>query len=443
MGGSRGELDFLFCFSHPPPCYSFLCCIFVIDMDYKVYAPERVICEVNLPASKSVSNRALIINALSGQGASIANVARCDDTDAMVAALADTTAASVNIGAAGTAMRFLTAYFSVQEGREVLLDGSERMRHRPIRILVDALRSCGADIEYAGEDGFPPLLIKGKKLKAKTLAIRGNVSSQYISAILMISPMIEGLERVSLVEEVISRPYIDMTLSLMSQYGVKTYWEGNDVVLESGAKYSPTEFLVENDWSASSYWFQIQSLLPQSRITLRGLFRDSTQGDAAVSALFEPFGVKCNWCGAYLDLRVDDTALTDRLVADLLENPDLAQTIVVTACVLDIPFHITGLQTLKIKETDRIEALRTQLLKMGYVLTVGEDLSLSWDGTKHEPSQVIDIATFDDHRMAMAFAPAAARFPGIIIRDVEVVSKSYPEYWNHLRSAGFKLEEVR
>lgn len=411
-------------------------------MDYRVFAPEKVVYEVGLPASKSVSNRALIINALSKSKANITNVARCDDTDAMVAALSDMTATEVNIGAAGTAMRFLTAYFSVQEGREVLLDGSERMRHRPIKILVEALRLCGADIEYIGEEGFPPLLIKGKRLKSKVVRIPGNVSSQYISAILMVAPLIGGLERVSLVQEVISRPYIDMTLELMRQYGVKTHWEDNDIVLETGSGYTPTDFLVENDWSAASYWFQIQSLLPKSRVSLCGLFPVSTQGDSALAGLFEPMGVACNWCGANLDLRVDASAVVQKLEMNLIENPDLAQTIVVTACLLDIPFHIEGLQTLKIKETDRIEALRTQLLKMGYPLTVGDDLSLSWDGTKCVAEETIEISTFDDHRMAMAFAPVAVKFPGIVIKNAEVVSKSYPEYWNHLRAAGFKLEEV-
>lgn len=412
-------------------------------MDYRVKAPGRVVKEVNLPASKSISNRVLIINSLAGRHSSVSNVAKCDDTDAMVMALANVDSAVINIGAAGTAMRFLTGYFSVQEGREVLLDGSERMRHRPIKILVEALRSCGADIEYVGEEGFPPIKIRGRRLSAKSLSIPGNVSSQYISSLLMISPLIDGLERVQLTDAVISRPYIDMTLSLMTQFGVRTYWDGNDILFERGTMYKPVEFVVENDWSAASYWFQIQSLLEDSRITLRGLFADSTQGDSALARLFEYFGVKSNWCGRYLDLRTEQKSREEVLEMNLIETPDLAQTIIVTACLLDRPFHITGLQTLKIKETDRIEALRTQLLKLGYVLTIGDDLSMSWDGTKCEPEQEIRIDTFDDHRMAMAFAPAAVKFPGIIINNVEVVSKSYPDYWVHLKNAGFMYEEVK
>ena len=418
------------------------CTIFAI-MDYKVFAPGRVACEVGLPASKSISNRVLIINALAGGDSAVTNVAKCDDTDAMVNALSQKDATQVNIGAAGTAMRFLTGYYAVQEGRTVVLDGSERMRHRPIKILVDALRSCGAQIEYAGEEGFPPLKISGTKLRATEIAIPGNVSSQYISSLLMISPLIEGMERVKLTGDVISRPYIDMTLSLMAQFGVRTYWEGNDVVLEKGAKYAPLAFVVENDWSAASYWFQIQALLADSDIKLAGLFEESTQGDSALARLFEPLGVNCSWSGESLALSAGGVKENAVLEMDLIENPDLAQTIIVTACVLDQPFHITGLQTLKIKETDRIEALRTQLLKMGYVLNVGEDLSMSWDGTKCAAHDEIRIDTFDDHRMAMAFAPAAVKFPGIIINNAEVVSKSYPEYWAHLKNAGFVLEEVK
>ena len=229
----------------------------------------------------------------------------------------------------------------------------------------------------------------------------------------------------------------------MSQFGVKTHWEGNDVVLEEGAKYIPLDFVVENDWSAASYWFQIEALLKDSSIKLVGLFDESTQGDSALARLFVPMGVTNVWNGSLLELGANDSLQSGVLEMDLIENPDLAQTIIVTACMLGIPFHITGLQTLKIKETDRIEALRTQLLKMGYVLTVGADLSMSWDGTMCVSDEEIRIDTFDDHRMAMAFAPAAVKFPGIIINNAEVVSKSYPEYWEHLKAAGFILEEVK
>ena len=392
-------------------------------MDYRIFAPDKIVMEVELPASKSISNRMLILNALCG--GELHNVARCDDTDAMRRALAtDTTAsgavATVNIGAAGTAMRFLTAYYATLEGSTVILDGTERMRHRPIALLVDALRRCGADIEYAGEEGFPPLRITGRKLSASHIEIAGNVSSQYISALLMVAPLM-GCRTVTLTGEIISLPYITMTLTLMRLMGVDCVMNGNNISIPADAHYVPCDFTVENDWSAASYWLEMQSLLPQSRITLKGLHSESAQGDSAVAGIFSRMGG------------------TAPIILDLKETPDLAQTIVVTACLLGCHFHITGLRTLRIKETDRIDALCTQLRRLGYIITAGDDFSLSWNGERCAPEPEPHISTFDDHRMAMAFAPAAVLFPGIVIDDVEVVSKSYPDFWRHLEAAGFTL----
>ena len=392
-------------------------------MDYKIFAPDKIEMEVDLPASKSISNRMLILNALCG--GELHNIARCDDTDAMRRALATDTTASgtvvtVNIGAAGTAMRFLTAYYATLEGSEVILDGTERMRHRPIALLVDALRRCGADIEYAGEEGFPPLHITGRKLSASHIEIAGNVSSQYISALLMVAPLM-GCREVTLTGEIISLPYITMTLTLMRLMGVDCTMSGATISIPADAHYVPCNFTVENDWSAASYWLELQSLLPQSRITLNGLHTESAQGDSAVAGIFSRMGG------------------TAPIILDLKETPDLAQTIVVTACLLGCHFHITGLQTLRIKETDRIDALCTQLRRLGYVITAGDDFSLSWNGERCAPEPEPHISTFDDHRMAMAFAPAAVLFPGIVIDDVEVVSKSYPDFWRHLEAAGFTL----
>lgn len=392
-------------------------------MDYRIFAPDKIVMEVELPASKSISNRMLILNALCG--GELHNVARCDDTDAMRRALAtDTTAsgavATVNIGAAGTAMRFLTAYYATLEGSTVILDGTERMRHRPIALLVDALRRCGADIEYAGEEGFPPLRITGRKLSASHIEIAGNVSSQYISALLMVAPLM-GCRTVTLTGEIISLPYITMTLTLMRLMGVDCVMNGNNISIPADAHYVPCDFTVENDWSAASYWLEMQSLLPESRITLKGLHSESAQGDSAVAGIFSQMGG------------------TAPIILDLKETPDLAQTIVVTACLLGRHFHITGLRTLRIKETDRIDALCTQLRRLGYIITAGDDFSLSWNGERCAPEPEPHISTFDDHRMAMAFAPAAVLFPGIVIDDVEVVSKSYPDFWRHLEAAGFTL----
>ena len=392
-------------------------------MDYRIFAPDKIVMEVELPASKSISNRMLILNALCG--GELHNVARCDDTDAMRRALAtDTTAsgavATVNIGAAGTAMRFLTAYYATLEGSTVILDGTERMRHRPIALLVDALRRCGADVECAGEEGFPPLRITGRKLSASHIEIAGNVSSQYISALLMVAPLM-GCRTVTLTGEIISLPYITMTLTLMRLMGVDCVMNGNNISIPADAHYVPCDFTVENDWSAASYWLEMQSLLPESRITLKGLHSESAQGDSAVAGIFSQMGG------------------TAPIILDLKETPDLAQTIVVTACLLGRHFHITGLRTLRIKETDRIDALCTQLRRLGYIITAGDDFSLSWNGERCAPEPEPHISTFDDHRMAMAFAPAAVLFPGIVIDDVEVVSKSYPDFWRHLEAAGFTL----
>ena len=392
-------------------------------MDYRIFAPDKIVMEVELPASKSISNRMLILNALCG--GELHNVARCDDTDAMRRALATNTTASgavatVNIGAAGTAMRFLTAYYATLEGSTVILDGTERMRHRPIALLVDALRRCGADIEYAGEEGFPPLRITGRKLSASHIEIAGNVSSQYISALLMVAPLM-GCREVTLTGEIISLPYITMTLTLMRLMGVDCTMSGATISIPADAHYVPCNFTVENDWSAASYWLELQSLLPESRITLKGLHTESAQGDSAVAGIFSRMGG------------------TAPIILDLKETPDLAQTIVVTACLLGCHFHITGLRTLRIKETDRIDALCTQLRRLGYIITAGDDFSLSWNGERCAPEPEPHISTLDDHRMAMSFAPAAVLFPGIVIDDVEVVSKSYPDFWRHLEAAGFTL----
>lgn len=399
--------------------------------------------EVDLPASKSISNRMLILNELCG--GTLHNIARCDDTDAMRRALATDTSthvasrevATVNIGAAGTAMRFLTAFYASREGHEVILDGTERMRHRPIAILVDALRRCGACIEYLGENGFPPLHITGTRLHSEEIEIAGNVSSQYISALLMVAPLM-GCRKVRLTGEIISLPYIAMTLSLMRMSGIDCSMQGSTITIPADARYVPCDFTVENDWSAASYWYQLQALLPGSRISLKGLHAMSTQGDSAVAQLFEQLGVRTNHCGIYVDLATLTTPHSP-LTTSLKATPDLAQTIVVTACLLDRHFHISGLQTLRIKETDRIAALCSQLRKLGYVITTGDDYSLIWNGERCTPEANPHISTFDDHRMAMAFAPAAVLFPGIVIDDIEVVSKSYPEYWKHLAAAGFTL----
>lgn len=410
-------------------------------MNYRIIAPRRIEGEIDLPASKSISNRVLLLNALCATPGRLSNLAQCDDTDAVLSALAQPDASEVNIGAAGTAMRFLTAYFATREGREVVIDGTERMRQRPIRVLVDALRQLGADIEYVEAEGYPPLKITGKCLHGGALTVSGSVSSQYITAILLIAPVIGGIA-LTIEGEIMSRPYIDMTLALMARYGVKAEWRENVIHVPAG-EYTALDFTVEADWSAASYWWAMQAIVPQSRITLKGLEPQSLQGDSRIAELMSQMGVTGNWCGRYLDLRSNGgVGCCCSTFADLSGTPDIAQTLVVMLCLMGRPFRITGLRTLRIKETDRLEALRTELRKLGYVVKVEGDDAISWHFETTAAEASPHICTYHDHRMAMAFAPAAIRFPGLIIDDAQVVSKSYPLFWEHLRQAGFKIEEV-
>ena len=410
-------------------------------MNYRIIAPRRIEGEIDLPASKSISNRVLLLNALCATPGRLSNLAQCDDTDAVLSALAQPDASEVNIGAAGTAMRFLTAYFATREGREVVIDGTERMRQRPIGVLVDALRQLGADIEYVEAEGYPPLKITGTRLHGGALTVSGSVSSQYITAILLIAPVIGGIT-LTIEGEIMSRPYIDMTLALMARYGVKAEWRENVIHVPAG-EYTALDFTVEADWSAASYWWAMQAIVPQSRISLKGLEPQSLQGDSRIAELMSQMGVTGNWCGRYLDLRSNGgVGCCCSTFAELSGTPDIAQTLVVMLCLMGRPFRITGLRTLRIKETDRLEALRTELRKLGYVMKVEGDDAISWHFETTAAEASPHICTYHDHRMAMAFAPAAIRFPGLIIDDAQVVSKSYPLFWEHLRQAGFKIEEV-
>lgn len=410
-------------------------------MNYSITAPRRIEGEIDLPASKSISNRVLLLNALCATSGRLSNLAQCDDTDAVLSALAQPDASEVNIGAAGTAMRFLTAYFATRVGRAVVIDGTERMRQRPIGVLVDALRQLGANIEYVEAEGYPPLKIIGTRLHGGALTVSGSVSSQYITAILLIAPVIGGIA-LTIEGEIMSRPYIDMTLALMARYGVKAEWRDNVIRVPAG-EFTALDFTVEADWSAASYWWAMQAIVPQSRITLKGLEPQSLQGDSRIAELMSQMGVTGNWCGRYLDLRSNGgVGCCCSTFADLSDTPDIAQTLVVMLCLMGRPFRITGLRTLRIKETDRLEALRTELRKLGYVVKVEGDDAISWHFETTAAEASPHICTYHDHRMAMAFAPAAIRFPGLIIDDAQVVSKSYPLFWEHLRQAGFKIEEV-
>jgi 3-phosphoshikimate 1-carboxyvinyltransferase len=390
-------------------------------MIYKIQAPAQIRAAIQLPASKSISNRVLILNALSRSPYPVENLSDSDDTAVLLQAL-QSPGPDFDIGAAGTSMRFLTAYLSQTEG-DWHITGSERMKNRPIGILTDALRQSGASIEYLEKEGFPPLQIHGRKLHGGFLALNGGISSQYISALMMIAPCMEQGLNIRLEGGIISKPYLRMTLRLMEMFGIRAEWKGETIVIPP-QPYIPVPFRVESDWSAASYWYEIQALAPEnSSIELLGLEANSLQGDAKVKDLFE----KINHCK------------NEMFTYDFINEPDLAQTLVVSCCLLQIPFHFSGLQSLRIKETDRISALQTELRKLGYVVREEAGNQLEWNGERCGPEPHPVISTYEDHRMAMAFAPACLKTREIRIAHPEVVSKSYPNYWKDLAQAGFSI----
>ena len=428
-------------------------------MQYTVSAPSSLHTSIQLPASKSISNRALILHSLAHGDIMPCNLSDCDDTRVMVRAL-NGSPEHIDILAAGTAMRFLTAYLSVTPGARTIT-GTQRMQQRPIRILVDALRKLGAQIEYIGNEGFPPLYITGTELKGEEISLAGNVSSQYISALLMIGAVLPKGLRLHLTGDIVSRPYINLTLQLMRDFGAKADWDSpNSITVLSGG-YQDVPFTVESDWSAASYWYQIIALeglkgedmnkegnngrktAASPEIELLGLFPHSYQGDSRGAEIFSLLGIRTAYTDRGVKLTQTGTPVS-HLVEDLVDIPDLAQTFVVTCCLMNIPFRFTGLQSLKIKETDRITALITELRKLGYVVYSEQDSILFWNGERCPAEASPVISTYEDHRMAMAFAPACLVLPHIQIDEPQVVSKSYPAYWEDLQKAGFKvIQEVR
>ena len=404
-------------------------------MDLRILPPDEILsAKVELPLSKSVSARTLIIDAIAGLPLT-SRVADCDDTKALAAALSDDSH-EINIGAAGTAMRFLTAYYASRPGSDVILDGDDRMRQRPVGRLVDALRRLGADISYAGTEGFPPLRIKGTTLSGGEIDVDASVSSQYVSAIMMVAPLMSAPLRVNLPGDVVSRPYITMTATMMAARGIDIDINPTFITIGSGG-YTAATTEVERDWSAASYWYEIAALTA-GWVTLPGLSLPSLQGDSALAGLFPRLGVLTEFEDGAAELSAAPD-LFSRLELDMSDTPDLVQTFVVTARAIGIPFRLTGVSTLRIKETDRIDALCRELLKIGCIVSAEGDDVISWECVRRPITELPRIDTYGDHRMAMAFAPLAVFIPGIIINDIEVVSKSYPDYWNHLTEAGFRL----
>ncbi len=415
-------------------------------MQYKITAPSCLNHTAQLPASKSISNRALIIHALSGGATLPENLSDCDDTEVVMDALRDNPA-EINIKAAGTAMRFMTAYLATRVGEEHVLTGTERMKRRPIRVLVDALRQLGADIEYEGEAGFPPLRIRGRQLEGGHLEVPGNISSQFVSALLLVGPVLRDGLTLRLTGDIISRPYIDLTLWTMREFGAEADWSDFDTITVKAKIYQDRPYYIENDWSAASYWYEMMALSEgdDDEVRLTGLMDGSKQGDSSVRYIFSLLGVKTTFATTESGVPTTVTLrhsgrCVSRLDYDFAGSPDLAQTVVVCCAVKGISFHFKGLSTLKIKETDRIEALKIELRKLGYVLHDVDGQELYWDGERCEPALDGGINTYEDHRMALSMVPAALRIDGLRINNPEVVSKSYPQYWEDAKAAGFEVK---
>jgi 3-phosphoshikimate 1-carboxyvinyltransferase len=389
--------------------------------------------ELTITGSKSESNRLLVLQALYPQ-IEIQNLSNSDDSQVTQKGL-KSKSNIIDIHHAGTAMRFLTAYFAIQPHREIVLTGSKRMQERPIKLLVEALNSLGADITYEKEPGFPPLIIRGKEITTDRVSLPANISSQYISALMLVAPALKNGLNIDLIGETTSVPYIKMTQSIMDQLGFETAFDGNQISIKPASKIDTNHWKVESDWSSASYFYSIVALALRSEITLNSYFEESKQGDAALAEIYEKFGVKTTHSNGKITLsKIAGFKLPNCIILNLKNTPDLAQTIAVTCLGFNIDCKLSGLHTLKIKETDRLAALKIEIEKLGGKVKITDrSLELTNSG---KINKNISIDTYNDHRMAMAFAPLGLKVP-ININNAEVVSKSYPSFWDDLRKIGF------
>ncbi len=369
----------------------------------------------------------------------ISNISNSDDAQVMQQGL-KISHGEVDIHHAGTAMRFLTAYFSSQEGKEVVLTGSQRMTERPIKVLVEALQSLGADISYVKNEGYPPIKIKGKTLEKHKVSLPADISSQYISALLLTAPSLKNGLELQLIGKITSVPYIKMTLALLSQAGIENSFEGNTIVVKPKTLVPKMKMVVESDWSSASYFYSIVALCELgTEITLSAYKKDSLQGDSVLAEIYTQFGVETLFDGHEICLKkIKEIVRGSSVSLDLANAPDIAQTIAVTCFGLGMACHLEGLHTLKIKETDRLEALKMELSKLGASIAV-TDKSLTLKASQ-EIRKDVSIDTYNDHRMAMAFAPLALK-QDLFINDAEVVSKSYPDFWSDLKKLLFGIKE--
>ncbi len=388
-------------------------------MNYKISHPTKVVeCEINLPSSKSISNRLLIIQSLCKENFTIENLSDSDDTKYLQRAFLSQENI-IDVEHAGTSFRFLTSYLSIQNGQEFILTGSDRMKERPIKELVSVLQKMGAKIEYLENEGFPPLKIIGTDLEGGKIEIDGGISSQFITSILLISPILKDGILMKINEELVSKPYVKMTLKLMKEFGIESDWT-NNIITINHQKYIPKDYTVEADWSAASFWFEIVSLSNRCNVKLNGLQQNSIQGDKKSIEIFNNLGVDSTFDNGTLILTKNQT-ISPFQTYDLIETPDLYQPLRCALFSKNIEANLSGIQTLKDKETDRVLSVETELKKLDSI-------------------KIID--TYKDHRMAMSFAPLCLRFGELQINDVEVVSKSYPDFWEDLKKSGFIISRL-
>jgi 3-phosphoshikimate 1-carboxyvinyltransferase len=392
---------------------------------------------IHLPGSKSISNRILIIKALSGLDFTIRNSSDSDDTKHLNEALQYYTNSNlINVGHAGTDMRFLTAFLSLKNG-SYELTGSDRLQQRPVKDLVEVLKTLGADISYKNKEGYPPLLISGKQLSGGKVEISGSVSSQFITALLLVAPYYTNGLELTIIGDLVSKPYVNMTIELMKEFGASVIWKDHEICVQPVPyTYTKKEFLVESDWSAASYYYSIVALSKlNTSLPINGLFQKSLQADSVSAEIYKNFGVTTSYSENEITITKSTTVLKLALEYNFIECPDIAQTVVCTSVGLQIPFTFTGLQTLKVKETDRIVALKNEFAKFGIELVVSDN-SIQWLVTKSLNNSNVSIAAYNDHRMAMSFATLSVLLDEVIIEDANVVSKSYPLFWEHLKSIG-------
>jgi len=404
-------------------------------MNLEIFHPSKV-CKgvINIKGSKSITNRLLFLQSLY-PSTKISNESNSEDTNVMKKAL-NSKKNFIDIGHAGTAMRFLTSYFSIKKDREIILTGSKRMQERPIKILVDALRKLGAKILYQKNEGFPPIKIIGTDLMSKDISLSSNISSQYISSLMLLAPIIDNGLRIELIGKVTSEPYIMMTLELLKELGINSFFKKNIIVIEPKKKINQVSYKVESDWSSASYFYSIIALCKEGEIVLNNFNKKSLQGDSCLAKIYYLLGVMTKFDNGRLILSKKKIEIKNVLNLNLVNSPDIAQTIAVTCLGLGINCNLKGLHTLKIKETDRLLALKNEMTKLGSEISITND-SFHLKKINNTFNKSCLIKTYNDHRMAMAFAPLSINYP-IQIEDFEVVKKSYPNFWTDLESIGFE-----